>query len=183
MWYSCRVPIRRACPRGMPVSKLCFYWLWDGPLFISVVTAKQSAEIGSVFPLYAQNSPLSLLKSKSIYLVSYWDRLMAGEANWSREICKNYWFFGYWKNRGGHFDSQLGHVNSSARGADCFMATKLQCGCAETSQWDQWAWPRNKTAGMGSHRRLKNILGSELLMKPGFYLKSGINLHCDIIHS
>ena len=75
-----------------------------------------------------------------IYFVFYWDILMLGEANLSRKICKNCWIFSRWKTSGGHFDSELGHMNSFARGADCFTTTKLQRGSAEPSQWDCRAW-------------------------------------------
>ena len=58
------------------LKAMCFYWLWDGPLFISVVTDKQSAEIGAVVSLYAQYSPLPLLPLESIYILhsieTYW---------------------------------------------------------------------------------------------------------------
>ena len=129
---------------------------------------------------------------------------MLREANWSSEICKNCRFFGRWKTSGGHFDSRLGHVNSSApirRGVDCFMVSKLQrasssfnhspplhcllnkCSGAATSRRDCKAWPCNcldhfhrKMAGLASHRRFKNIFGCKLLMKRGFYLKSGTGL-------
>ena len=140
------------------------------------------------------------------YFAFYWDILMLRQANWSRGICKNCWFFGRWKTSGGHFDSQLGHVNSSApirRGVDCFTVSKLQrgsssfnhsprlliatlnkCSGVGTSQRDCKAWPCNcldhfhhKMADLASHRRLKNIFGCKLLMKRGFYLKSGTDLH------
>ena len=55
--------------------------------------------------------------------------LLRHTANWSNEICKICRFFGRWKTSGGHFDSRLGHVNSSApirRGVDCFTVSKLQ---------------------------------------------------------
>ena len=145
-----------------------------------------------------------------IYIAFYWDILMLREANWSREICKNCRFFGRWKTFGRHFDSRLGHVNSSApirQGVDCFMVSKLQCASssfnhspplhcllnthsgAATPRRDCKAWPCNcldhfhhKMAGLASHRRLKNIFGCKLLMKRGFYLKSGTDLHCDITH-
>ena len=61
---------------------------------------------------------------------------------------------------------------------------------AETSRRDCKAWPcycldhfHHKMAGLASHRRFKNIFGCKLLMKRGFYLKSGMDLHCDITHS
>ena len=93
------------------------------------------------------------------------------------------------------------------RGVDCFTVSKLQCASssfnhspplhsllnkrsgAATSQRDCKAWPCNcldhfhhKMAGLASHRCLKNIFGCNLLMKRGLYLKSGMDLHCDITH-
>ena len=60
--------------------------------------------------------------------------------------------------------------------------------CA-TSRRDCKAWPCNcldhfhhKMAGLASYHRFKNIFGCKLLMKSGFYLKSGTDLHCDITH-
>ena len=192
------------------LKAMCFYWLWDGPLFISVVRDKTvSWDRGGCFIICTILAVATATVGIHIYFAFYWDILMLREANWGREICKNCRFFGHWKTSGGHFDSWLGHVNSSApirRGVDCFTVSKLQHGSsfnhspplycllnkrsgAETSWRDCKAWPCNcldhfhhKMAGLASHCRLKNIFGCKLLMKHGFYLKSGTDLHCDITH-
>ena len=191
---------------------MSFYWLWDGPLFISVVTDKSQLRLGQLFHyMHTVSWDWGILAIATttveihIYFAFYWDILMLREANWSREICKNCRFFGHWKTSGGHFDSWLGHVNSSApirQGVDCFTVSKLQRGSSsfnhspplhcllnkrsglETAQQDCKAWPCNfldhfhhKMAGLASHRRLKNMFGCKLLMKRGFYLKSGIMPH------
>ena len=69
---------RHAC-----LKAICFYWLWDGPLFISVVTDK-TAKIGAVVSVYAQYSPLPLLPLKSIYILhsieTYWCSVKQTEA-------------------------------------------------------------------------------------------------------
>ena len=211
----------------MPVSKLCvftgfvdghaclkamcFYWLWDGWLFIYLVTDKTvSWDWSGCFSFCTILAVATATVKIHVYFAFYWDILMLSEANWSREICKNCRFFGRWKTSGGHFDSRLGHVNSSAptrRGVDCFTVSKLQRASssfnhspplhcllnkrsgAATSRRDGKAWPCNrldhfhhKMAGLASHRRLKNIFGCKLLLKRGFYLKSGMDLHCDITH-
>ena len=160
------------------LKAMCFYWLWDGPLFISVVTDKTvSWDWGSCFIIWIILTVATATVEIHTYFAFYWDILMLSEANWSWEICKNCWFFGHWKTSGGHFDSRLGHVNSSEpirRGVDCFMVSKLQHGSssfnhsppldcllnkrsgAETSQRDCNAWPCNyldhfhhKMAGLG----------------------------------
>ena len=109
----------------MPVSKLCVFtiylvtdktvsWDWSGCFSICTILAVATATV-----------------EMHIYFAFYWDILMLREANWSRAICKNCRFFGRWKTSGGHFDSRLGHVNSSAsirRGVDCFTVSKLQRG-------------------------------------------------------
>ena len=89
----------------------CFYWLWDGPLFISVVTDKTvSWDWGGCFIIYTILAVATATAELHIYFAFYWDVLMLSEANWSREICKNCRFFGRWKTSGGHFASRLGHV-------------------------------------------------------------------------
>ena len=70
-----------------------------------------------------------------------------------------------------------------------FIASLNKRSGAATSRRDCKAWPCNcldhfhhKMAGLASHRHFKNIFGCNLLMKRGFYLKSGMDLHCDITH-
>ena len=194
------------------LKAMCFYWLWDGPLFISVVTDKTvSWDWGGCFIICTILAVATATTGIHIYFAFYWDIVMLSEANWSREICKNCRFFGRWKTSVGHFDSRLGHVNSSAPirqgvavsrsqsyNADLLLSiTPLQFiaflnkrSGAETSRRDCKAWPCNcldhfhhKMAGLASHRCFKNIFCCKLLMKRGFYLKSGTDLHCDITHS
>ena len=171
---------------------MCFYWLWDGPLFIYLVTDKTvSWDWSGCFSICTILAVATATVEMHIYFAFYWDILMLREANWSREICKNCRFFGRWKTSGGHFDSRLGHVNSSASirgGADCFTVSKLQCASssfnhspplhcllnkrsgAATSQRDCKAWPCNcldhfhhKMAGLASYHHFKNIFGCKLL--------------------
>ena len=165
---------------------MCFYWLWDGPLFIYLVTDKTvSWDWSGCFSICTILAVATATVEMHIYFAFYWDILMLREANWSREICKNCRFFGRWKTSGGHFDSRLGHVNSSAsirRGADCFTVSKLQRASssfnhspplhcllnkrsgAATSRRDCKAWPCNcldhfhhKMAGLASYHRFKNM--------------------------
>ena len=103
------IPIRRraclsqsyvfllALRRAVVVTDKTVSWDWGGCFIICTILAiaTATAEI-------------------HIFFAFYWDILMLSEANWSREICKNCRFFGRWKTSGGHFDSRLGHVNSSA---------------------------------------------------------------------
>ena len=113
------------------LKAMCFYWIWDGPLFIYLVTDKTvSWDWSGCFSICTIFTVATATVEIHIYFAFYWDILMLREANWSREICKNCRFFGRWKTTGGHFDSRLGHVNSSApirRGVDCFTVSKLQC--------------------------------------------------------
>ena len=193
------------------LKAMCFYWLWDGPLFIYLVTDKTvSWDWGGYFIICTILAVATATVEIHIYFAFYWHILMLREANWSRENCKNCRFFGRWKTSGGHFASRLGHVNSSApirQAVDCFTVSKLQRASssfnhspplhcllnkrsgAATSRRDCKAWPCNsldhfhhKMAGLASHRRLKNIFGCNLLMKRAFYLKSGMDLHCDMTH-
>ena len=161
-----RVGIGRVGVDGHACLKaMCFYWLWDGPLFISVVTDKTvSWDWGGCFIICTILAVATATAGIHIYFAFYWDILMLSEANWSREICKNFRFFGRWRASAGHFDSRLGHVNSSApirRGVACFTVSKLQrwsssfnhsppLHCllnkrsgAETAQRDCKAWPCN----------------------------------------
>ena len=111
---------------------MCFYWLWDGPLFISVVTDKiVSWDWAGCFIICTILSVATAIVEIHIYFAFYWDILMLSKGNWSLEICKNCRFFGRWKTFGRHFDSRLGHLNSSApirRDVDCFTVSMLQRG-------------------------------------------------------
>ena len=192
-YHMPRLPPPPFPPSSRPVDghaclkAMCFYWLWDGPLFISVVTDKAvSWDWGGCSIICTILAVATATAEIHIYFAFYWDILMLSEA------------------------LQTGHVNSSVpirRGVTCFTVSKLQrgsysfnhspplhcllnkCSGAETSQRDCKAWPCNcldhfhhKMAGLASHRRFKNIFGCKLLMKRGFYLKSGTDLHCDITH-
>ena len=112
------------------LKAMCFYWLWDGPLFIYLVTDKTvSWNWSGCFSICTILAVATATVEIHIYFAFCWDILMLRVANWSRAICKNCRFFGRWKTSGGHFDSRLRHVNSSApirRGVDCFTVSKLQ---------------------------------------------------------
>ena len=81
------------------LKAMCFYWLWDGPLFKSVVTDKTvSWDWGGCFIICTILAVTTATVAIHIYFAFYWDILMLREANWSRGICKKLLIFRPLKN-------------------------------------------------------------------------------------
>ena len=100
------------------LKAMCFYWLWDGPLFISVVTEKTVSWDWIAFFNICTVLAIATATVKSIYILRSIETYGCSEKQTEEG-----------KTFGGHYDSRLSHVNSSApiiRGVNCFAVSKLQ---------------------------------------------------------
>ena len=84
------------------LEAMCFYWLWDGPLFISVATDKTvSWDWGDCFIICTILAVATATAGIHIYFAFYWDILMLSEAGnlqklsifWPlKNIWQTFWF-------------------------------------------------------------------------------------------